>query len=303
MKLKLFIGIALIALAGPVQAGEPDANEIIRSLAPITYLPVHGGKPYRAIDLAVTFSSGSAVLTPEARQMLNQLGHALQSAQLRSSRFEVAGHTDASGSRQLNQALSDKRAKAVVRYLTKRFGIERSRLNAVGKGENELRDPLNPRPERHPVPLASQHNPLKTRDVAAQPVRPTMSLRSTRTVHQRRPALRKLDHPPVLHRVDATQRQIDLPNYPSVIGVDDFRNPTEVLDDLPAATQQRVELLPIGVTLLLAVGQVRREVHEHHQRGRLRVALPKDPPDRIAAAIGSHFIGSTCRRGTPSCAR
>lgn len=144
MKLKLFIGIALIALAGPVQAGEPDANEIIRSLAPITYLPVHGGKPYRAIDLAVTFSSGSAVLTPEARQMLNQLGHALQSAQLRSSRFEVAGHTDASGSRQLNQALSDKRAKAAVRYLTKRFGIERSRLNAVGKGENELRDPLNP---------------------------------------------------------------------------------------------------------------------------------------------------------------
>ena len=125
-----------------------------------------------------------------------------------------------------------------------------------------------------------------------------MSLRSTWAVHQRRPALRKLDHPPVLHRVDATQRQIDLPHDPGVVGVDDFRNSTKVLNDLSTAAQQRVELLTVGMPLLLAIRQIRREVHEHHQRGRLRVALPKDPPDRIAAAIGSHLIGSTCRRGS-----
>ena len=144
MKLKLFVGIALIALSGPVQADKVDANNIIQSLAPITYLPEHGGKPKRAIDLAVTFRSGSANLTATARQILDQLGHALQSAQLKASRFEVAGHTDASGSQQLNKALSYKRAKAVVRYLVKRFRVDASRLNAIGKGEDELRDPLNP---------------------------------------------------------------------------------------------------------------------------------------------------------------
>jgi len=144
MKLRVFVGIALIAFSGPVLAGEVDANKIIQSLAPITYLPEHGGKPKRAIDLAVTFKSGSADLTRAARQTLDQLGQALQNPKLRTSRFEVAGHTDASGGRQMNKTLSDKRAKTVVKYLVKNFGIEASRLQAVGKGEDELRDPLNP---------------------------------------------------------------------------------------------------------------------------------------------------------------
>ena len=135
MKLKLFVGIALIALSGPVQADKVDANNIIQSLAPITYLPEHGGKPKRAIDLAVTFRSGSANLTATARQILDQLGHALQSAQLKASRFEVAGHTDASGSRQLNKALSYKRAKAAIDYLTERYDIGRSRLILMYGGE------------------------------------------------------------------------------------------------------------------------------------------------------------------------
>lgn len=48
---------------------------------------------------------------------------------------EVQGHTDSSGSEAYNQTLSDKRANAVVNYLAAN-GIKRSRMTAIGFGEN-----------------------------------------------------------------------------------------------------------------------------------------------------------------------
>ncbi|MGE0553579.1 MAG: OmpA family protein, partial [Gemmatimonadales bacterium] len=44
--------------------------------------------------------------------------------------------TDAEGETDYNQQLSERRATAVVDYLTK-HGIERSRMRPVGKGEAE----------------------------------------------------------------------------------------------------------------------------------------------------------------------
>jgi len=143
MRIFLILALALIG-AGNTAAADIEANDIIRSLAPITYLPEHGGKPRRAIDLEVRFESGSARLTPDAQRLLDTLATALQDGRLASSRFEVAGHTDASGSRAYNQSLSEKRAGAVVTYLTSRHGVDRKRLSPVGKGEDALKDPLNP---------------------------------------------------------------------------------------------------------------------------------------------------------------
>lgn len=51
---------------------------------------------------------------------------------------EVVGHTDSVGSESYNQRLSERRAQAVVDYLTG-TGIARSRLTATGKGEGEPR--------------------------------------------------------------------------------------------------------------------------------------------------------------------
>jgi outer membrane protein OmpA-like peptidoglycan-associated protein len=48
--------------------------------------------------------------------------------------IEVAGHTDSTGSREYNQALSQRRAAAVATYLEKR-GILKSRIMVVGAGE------------------------------------------------------------------------------------------------------------------------------------------------------------------------
>ena len=50
-------------------------------------------------------------------------------------RVEIQGHTDSTGTDVYNQSLSERRAKAVVAYLTKKKGIDASRLTAIGFGE------------------------------------------------------------------------------------------------------------------------------------------------------------------------
>ena len=91
-----------------------------------------------AISLTVQFASGSAALTDQATRVLDELGKALTSEDLRAFRFRIEGHTDTVGSAALNQSLSERRAAAVRAYLTERFGVEPSRLVAIGLGESRL---------------------------------------------------------------------------------------------------------------------------------------------------------------------
>ncbi|MCU0987119.1 MAG: OmpA family protein [Acetobacteraceae bacterium] len=91
-----------------------------------------------AISLTVRFATGSAELTDQARRVLDELGKALTSEDLRPFRFRIEGHTDTVGSAALNQSLSERRAAAVRAYLTSRFGVEGERLIAVGLGETRL---------------------------------------------------------------------------------------------------------------------------------------------------------------------
>ncbi len=53
-----------------------------------------------------------------------------------SATVEVAGHTDGDGEDAFNQALSEKRAQAVVNYLVK-AGLPADRFNAVGFGSTQ----------------------------------------------------------------------------------------------------------------------------------------------------------------------
>ncbi|SMC78783.1 OmpA-OmpF porin, OOP family [Moheibacter sediminis] len=55
-------------------------------------------------------------------------------------RFYVEGHTDAAGSAQYNQNLSERRAASVVRYLVNK-GVPANQLYPVGKGESDLKHP------------------------------------------------------------------------------------------------------------------------------------------------------------------
>lgn len=96
------------------------------------------------VDLEVYFEYNSAVITPQATKVLITLGKALEDQKLTGSTFMVAGHTDAKGSADYNQKLSQKRAKAVKNFLSSNFEINPKSLISVGYGEEELKITGNP---------------------------------------------------------------------------------------------------------------------------------------------------------------
>ncbi|MEI6487192.1 MAG: OmpA family protein [Sphingomonadales bacterium] len=83
-------------------------------------------------DIQMSFELGSAQLTSAARATLDRFAAGL--IRVGSFRpFTVEGHTDRTGSRELNLALSQARARSVVDYLAAK-GVDRSRLTARGFG-------------------------------------------------------------------------------------------------------------------------------------------------------------------------
>ncbi|HBK07788.1 MAG TPA: OmpA family protein [Acetobacteraceae bacterium] len=92
-------------------------------------------------NLEVKFATNSADLTPAARAALDQLGKALSSSDLAQYHFRIEGHTDTVGSPEVNRSLSARRADAVVDYLASVYHIDRSRLQAIGMGEDDLAVP------------------------------------------------------------------------------------------------------------------------------------------------------------------
>jgi len=86
----------------------------------------------------INFEFGSAELTPKAERVLNELGGALDSEEMKAYRFVIEGHTDSVGSRRYNQNLSERRARAAKNYLVRNQGIDARRLTSVGRGEDSL---------------------------------------------------------------------------------------------------------------------------------------------------------------------
>jgi outer membrane protein OmpA-like peptidoglycan-associated protein len=104
-------------------------------------------------DLLANFEFNSDRLTPAARENLDQFAKALKDPRLAGSKFEIDGHTDASGPEEYNQGLSERRANTVVSFLASE-GIDSSLLVARGFGKAKPRvanpySPLNRRVETH----------------------------------------------------------------------------------------------------------------------------------------------------------
>ena len=64
----------------------------------------------------------------------------LRLPEARDKKVVIVGHTDARGSEQYNQILSERRAAAVRSYLTREFDVSPSQLEIEGEGEH---DPLS----------------------------------------------------------------------------------------------------------------------------------------------------------------
>jgi OmpA-OmpF porin, OOP family len=119
---------------------------------PVVAAPPVAPAPSVARTYLVFFDWDRADLTDRARQIISEAAGAARSVQ--STRIEVAGHADRSGTPQYNQRLSQRRADAVAAELV-RQGVSRNEIMVTAYGESRplvptadgVREPQNRRVE------------------------------------------------------------------------------------------------------------------------------------------------------------
>lgn len=82
----------------------------------------------------IYFDFNSYSIIPKSIDTLEEIYEILKNYP--NANIVVEGHTDAKGSTDFNQALSELRAEVVVNYLVRR-GLNRSQFTYIGKGESE----------------------------------------------------------------------------------------------------------------------------------------------------------------------
>jgi len=160
-----------LALGSPLASTSADAQvskeEIVRSLTPkggltrsirtrkIEVIPgkeaevLDKNKNLPKINLTIEFEYDSDRPTANGELQLAALGEALRDPRLRGYRFLLAGYTDARGSDDYNQRLSERRAQAVQDYLIATIRLDGSQLKVVGFGERRLLEPDRPASPRN----------------------------------------------------------------------------------------------------------------------------------------------------------
>lgn len=149
------VGTLVDALAPPAPQKEPVRTRGIRIVRDDVGSAPVSPKPAK-VSLLITFDTNSANLTPSAKASLDVVGEALSSEKLAAARFAIEGHADPRGVAAANLKLSQLRAESVLNYLADTRRIERSRLEAVGKGDRELMNKADPgAPENRRVTIVN----------------------------------------------------------------------------------------------------------------------------------------------------
>jgi OOP family OmpA-OmpF porin len=86
------------------------------------------------VELDVKFDFDKANVKPESQADIKALADFMN--QYPQTTTVVEGHTDARGTDAYNQKLSERRANAVREVLVNQYGVDASRVNAVGYGES-----------------------------------------------------------------------------------------------------------------------------------------------------------------------
>lgn len=108
----------------------------IASAKPVPAMGNMQAKKSIAAAQRITFVTGSADLQPGAKSVAQKLAIAMMRPDKVAERFRIEGHTDASGTREANLELSERRALAVVAYLTSQ-GVDSKRLEVMGYGSEQ----------------------------------------------------------------------------------------------------------------------------------------------------------------------
>ena len=90
------------------------------------------------------FAFGSARLNNESLLTLDVLACAFSGGQLKGQAIDVVGHTDAKGTIECNNAISQRRAAAVVTYIVRNFTLDPALFSSKGMGERQLLDKDTP---------------------------------------------------------------------------------------------------------------------------------------------------------------
>lgn len=161
MNRRLFLTTVAMAFAAPGLAiaqdrAGPSSGEIMRQLdaAPrrrlrpedrVTIQEFRRRPELRrsapSIDIqAINFQFASAEIPRSEFRKVREIANAFDqlSRRRRGARFLIEGHTDAVGSRDSNQILSERRAESLKRVLVREFGIPSRNLETVGYGEDFL---------------------------------------------------------------------------------------------------------------------------------------------------------------------
>jgi len=142
-------GLSSVTAMGQSERENLSVDSMVEKLAPApkTRSLTRNLVPKQAkLDLTIHFDYNSDKLQDRSKPLLDNLASAMQSDRLSELKFRVEGHTDAKGTATYNEALSKRRADAVVSYLSQQ-GIPAGRLQPEGKGFRDLFDAANPQGE------------------------------------------------------------------------------------------------------------------------------------------------------------
>jgi OmpA-OmpF porin, OOP family len=137
---------ATVEISAATQLKQPANDQVaVIDATPPAATPVVFGDfaPELQVNLNIEFAFDSATLQPNQAPILAQMCRVMNASDI--ALFRIVGHTDAAGTAEYNQTLSQLRAEEVQRYLVNDCGIEPGRLEAVGLGEQFLSDTHDPK--------------------------------------------------------------------------------------------------------------------------------------------------------------
>lgn len=114
----------IVTLKQMTQEVTADASSIADELNKSGHIALYG----------IHFDTGKATILPDSESLLNEIVKMMQ--QNTDVKLSVEGHTDNVGGAASNQALSEKRAQAVVTWLTG-HGVAAARLKSKGWGQTK----------------------------------------------------------------------------------------------------------------------------------------------------------------------
>ena len=129
-------------LAPPVPIEADNESSMEKDLKPE---PIDGEKEterpqVNGVNLDIEFDFDKGTIQEKSYALLDSLGEALNSDDLKGKSIIIGGHTDTRGTEQYNLVLSKKRAESVKTYLVNKWGISQDLIEAVGYGKSR---PLN----------------------------------------------------------------------------------------------------------------------------------------------------------------